>query len=204
MAAPRIPVHRLLREARRRKGWTQERLAHQIGATQPAISMFETGSTDALSQEKIYAIAEALDVGRELATLERARRGRPRRWPRLLYCPNPHCLTNVPCDIDGVLRFVPSMVRAAAEQLRCAYCGEILLDRCPHCNAPVVEGAFCTNIECGEPRVSVPQEEQEIDDLREWADAERARRQEIRLATKVANHPLVRGIARGKAGQEEG
>ena len=204
MATPRIPVHVRLRDARRQKGWTQVQLADAIGATQPAISMFEAGAAEALSQEKVNAIADALGVDRALVALGRAPRGRPRRSPRLWYCPNPGCLTNLPCEIDGALRYVPSVVRATAERLRCAYCGEPLLERCPHCNAPVAEGAFCTGIECGQPRVAASGDDEGIEDIRAWADAERARRVEVLVMTEPRDHTpssRARGGRRGGEGR---
>jgi len=186
-----VPVHVRLRDARRAKGWTQVQLADAIGATQPAISMFEAGAAEALAQEKVNAIADALGIERDLVVVERARRGRPRRSPRLWYCPNPGCLTNLPCVIDGLLRYVPWPVRATAERLRCAYCGEPLLDRCPHCHAPVVEGVFCPETDCGQPRIVVT-DTGDIEDIETWAEAERARRIEVRRMAEPREHPHPR------------
>ena len=79
------PLHRQLGDARREQGLTQKQLAEQIGASQPAISMLESGRMDALSQEKIDLLAEVLGVASEAAGQPSAHR------PALWYCPNPEC-----------------------------------------------------------------------------------------------------------------
>lgn len=47
--------------ARKRRGWTQVRLAEEIGVTQPRISAWETGMMD-LPDPRREQIARALDV----------------------------------------------------------------------------------------------------------------------------------------------
>ena len=166
-------------------------MADSIGASQPAVSAFESGKTNALSQDLIDAMADALGVERAQVALKPRRRRVPAR-PRLFHCTNPHCLSNLPTtEIDGALRFIPSMLRARAYALACPYCRRPMAHRCPHCKAPVAEGVFCTNPECKEPRVDPPDDVDELGDVREWAQVEAARRLRLRRAARATDHPAA-------------
>ncbi|MBM4035651.1 MAG: helix-turn-helix transcriptional regulator [Planctomycetes bacterium] len=198
MATPRLPVHQVLRAARREKGWTQARLAQEVKAREPsisigqsAISMFELGDLQALSQDKVEAIARALGVDLAAAQREARRPPRPAPAPALRFCPNPECPTNTPVVIDGEVRLAPAMVRAQGP-CRCSYCSEVLLASCPACRTPVAEGLFCRSIECGRPLVALPEGEA-------WSslDAERASRQSVLLLTRARDYPASEAATDG-------
>jgi transcriptional regulator with XRE-family HTH domain len=185
-----MPVHNALRAARRQKGWTQARLAQEVKAREPditisqsAISMFESGDLQALSQDKVEAIARALGVDLAAAQREARRPPRPAPAPALRFCPNPECPTNTPVVIEGKVCLAPAMVRAQGP-CRCSYCSEVLLASCAACGTPIAEGLFCRSIECGKPLVVVP-------GGKAWTslDAERASRQSVLLLTRARDYP---------------
>jgi len=155
---------KIFRDARRRKGLTQDQAAQLIDATQPAISMFETGQKDALAKPKVAAFAEA--VGLKLEDLP-ATASPSRIVPLgLKFCANEGCLSHVRCVIDDTPRLLPSMVRTRlSEETRCSYCGTTLLARCDACGAFPTEGVFCP--ECGNPYLDFRDEN--IGDPHAWA-----------------------------------
>ena len=181
----------LLRAARRLRGWTQQRLAEAVGASQPAISMLESGVAGCLAEEKIATVQELLAPELEaLARAEPCERGLGEAL--LWFCPNPRCVANVPCEAGGEVWMAPSMVRAAEPQ-RCTWCGSVLLARCPHCGETVVEGAFCRNRACGGALVQPPADAPRGEGARRFAERERARIREIRLLTQAQERPSVGG-----------
>jgi hypothetical protein len=164
--------------------------------------MFEKGNPIALSESKVAALAELLGVDLASATQRIALPPQRPTVALLWLCANPHCPGNLPYAIRGRLRFAPAMLRAAVEGLRCRYCSEPMHSECPACQEPLLaEGLFCTNPACGEPLVSLPDDEQEQAALLASADAERAYRIEIRRATQARNCPLVGGRSREDTGQ---
>ena len=56
-----VELGRRLRQAREARGWTQARLADEMGLTQDAISLYERGER-ALRVEALVRLARALDV----------------------------------------------------------------------------------------------------------------------------------------------
>lgn len=136
--------------ARRAAGMTQSELARKAGCQQSAISMFESGRQDCLSQEKIRAIARILGV--DLAKLPASPAATA---PGVLkYCPDALCPSNIPYVVGRRLCHLPTLVVApAGAATRCRHCGEILEHECPgpDCGMPVSPGAFCEA--CGTPYI---------------------------------------------------
>ena len=143
-------IHEAVREARRRARLTQAELARKVDARQSAISMFESGQPDVLSDEKIRAIAKELGI-----EFLPAAEGVPATPGLVLkYCSDPSCPSNVPYRVGSRLCHCPAAVQApAAERTSCRYCGGLLEAACPGdgCGAPVTAGAFCER--CGTPYV---------------------------------------------------
>jgi len=135
-------------EARRRKGLTQSQLADAIGCKQSAVSMFENGRKDALSRDKLAAIAKILDV--DATKLEAAP-----FTPALAFCPDPQCPSNVPYALRDGVAIHPTFVAVDPERLSyCALCGEVMETRCPNpeCRSAPQPGAFCRD--CGSPYIA--------------------------------------------------
>lgn len=142
-------IYEVLRDARCAKGMTQSRLAELAGCRQSAISMFEGGRADVLSQKTLAAIAEHLGLDPKLLSA-RDQRSITARSLAVKYCPVAGCPSNIPYVVRGKLAFVPTMVEApASEATRCALCGDVLENRCPNaeCRADLEPGAFCR--QCG-------------------------------------------------------
>ncbi len=172
-----IPLSEVFWTARRRKGMTQSELAKAVRCSQSAISMFEAGRADALSKERIAAIAEKLGV--DLSAAGPARAGAVSGERRLKYCPVARCPANAPYAAAGRVFYLPALVEAPAEEkTRCRLCGEFLEDACPNdeCPAPVGEGGFCTA--CGTPYIAVALPPGV--DPEQWADAARAKVLQVR------------------------
>lgn len=60
----------LIREARRRVGWTQARLAEAAGTTQPAIARLESGRT-AVSFDDVIRMLRLMDMDLDVMLVER-------------------------------------------------------------------------------------------------------------------------------------
>ena len=168
------PLHIRLREARRARGMSQHALAETVGCKQPAVSMMERGQGDALSREKLVAIAETLAVRLEDADLATARATGATVWK---VCPVADCPSNVPYTVAGQLLFLPQPVRAPlATPSRCVFCGEVLMDACAHCGAPIHPGACCAS--CG--GTYVPVNGEGAPDVEGWAVRQREQVFQIR------------------------
>ena len=168
MANLSIALCRQLAKARREKGMTQSALAEAVGCKQSAISMLEAGQSAKVAQETVAKIAALVGVALEPAAEPGAAAAlRPPRAPA--FCPNAQCYSNVPYVVNGELLFWPRPQPAAADPKHCAVCGELLEHRCPHCGAPLSEGACCPA--CGGARVTntLPPET----DAEAWAEARR-------------------------------
>jgi len=154
MAQLSITVCRQLARARREKGMTQSALAQAVGCKQSAISMLESGQPEKLSQEAIAKIASLLEVALESPALHSSVLCPPSSpsFPAPVYCPDAACPSNVPYTVAGELLFWPRPQPAAAGGKHCAYCGEVLERRCPHCGAALTEGACCHT--CGGAKVT--------------------------------------------------
>lgn len=180
-------ISELFRQARRRQGLTQSEVARQVGCKQSAISMFEAGRSDALSQEKQRRLAELLGVDVELLTSSQIAR---RVVPVLKFCPVGDCPSNIPYVVGDRVCLRPTMIQGVKGVLEwCASCGEILEEICPNenCRTEVFEGAFCRR--CGtayvQPVHPLPER------LVEWADAQRARIHEIRTLSATERRGLA-------------
>ncbi|MBM4155791.1 MAG: helix-turn-helix domain-containing protein [Lentisphaerae bacterium] len=137
-------LREMLLAARRAAGMTQSEVARKVGCQQSAISMFESGLQDRLSEEKILALAKVLKVDPAGARPEPVARTQARQI--LKYCPVDECPSNVPYVVRGQVCFAPVLVLAGAEErTHCSDCGEMLESACPNeaCGAPVAPGAFC-------------------------------------------------------------
>lgn len=149
------PLYETLRAARRRLGLTQSELAREAKCAQSAISMFESGRTDALSWKTVNLLAGRLNVEIPAAPPDGVDEA-PRDLVRLKYCPVDDCPSNIPYVVRGNLHFKPGLVQARVDETtRCNMCGEVLEARCPNesCGAPLVEGGSC--FRCGESYVTV-------------------------------------------------
>jgi transcriptional regulator with XRE-family HTH domain len=177
MTAPQMPLHEAVLTARRRQGLTQSELASRVGSSQSAISMFEAGRADALSQEKIVLIAR--ELGLDLSVLAAAPEAGPAAPEILKFCPVDDCPSNVPYVSRGRLGYHPALVEGpASERTRCRYCGELLESACPNeeCRLPVAEGACCRG--CGTAYVTATRTPR--GPLARWVDEQRARIRELR------------------------
>lgn len=144
------------RRARRERGLTQSAVAEAIGATQSAVSMFESGRPDALADDKILSMASLLGLDVESTT--RAAGAVTAVGTRIhKYCPAHDCPSHVAYVSAGraCLMVIP-VTALPGESTRCALCGEVLESHCPNpeCTAPVGPGAFC--VRCGTAYVSAP------------------------------------------------
>lgn len=156
---------RKVKEARRAAKLGQTAVAVKVGCKQSALCMFENGGVTKLNDEvinklsKLFGIEiETLDPAeetKEVAVLKTETR-ETLAWPLATkgFCPNPHCPSNHPYEVEGRVLIRPD--RSAADPVGakfCAVCGEILEKRCPNCGAPVHDGAICSH--CGDPYVTV-------------------------------------------------
>ncbi len=167
-----------LREARRKLGWTQARLAQAIGTSQPAISQWEAGKSS-LADATVAAIAEALGV--DLTAPPEDAPSPARSTDAILwFCENPACPSNVPVAVGEDVWYAPAMVRSVSAHA-CTWCSGLLRASCSHCGEPVTEGIFCRNPLCGRALVAAPRV---TGDPVAWADAQRAHIREIRDLTR--------------------
>ncbi len=157
----------LVVEARRRRSITQSALAQHIGCKQSAISMFERGNRQALSQDKQEALATFLELAWPPAEdsptspdADVVCESRP-----IAYCPHFDCPANYPYWIGTRLMVMPRATNAQAGK-HCRYCGEICETHCPHCKAPYEHGAFCTT--CGHAYIFVAEQEQSPAAWNQW------------------------------------
>ncbi|OGV76148.1 MAG: hypothetical protein A3K19_16060 [Lentisphaerae bacterium RIFOXYB12_FULL_65_16] len=178
-----MSIHDLVRQARRAKGMTQSALARAVNCQQSAISMYEAGRSDALSDEKVQAVAEVLGVDLPEAVPGPQLQADPARGV-LKYCPLPDCPANIPYTAGGRVCFKPTMIEApAGEPTRCPLCAEVLEDCCPgtECGAPVTEGSFC--MKCGTAYVSAVLEGKGWPE--QWVAERRAEIREVRRLSDV-------------------
>ena len=149
-----------IKEARRAAKLSQSVVAAEVGCKQSALSMFEQGDGTKLNDEVIEKLAKKFGV--ELTPPPEASAGvaapfPSRRLPLEVsrgFCPNPHCPSNHPYEVEGRAYLLPD--RAKADPVGgtfCAFCGEVLEKRCPNCGAPVHDGAVCSL--CGDPYIAI-------------------------------------------------
>ena len=142
-------LHEAMQAARRAAGLTQSELARKAGCQQSAISMFESGRPDILSEEKIQSIARILGVDPAKLPAATPAGASP---ATLKFCPDAMCPSNTPYLVGRRLCHSPSLVLApSGGAMRCRLCGELLEASCPGCGKAASPGAFCDS--CGEPYV---------------------------------------------------
>ena len=148
-----------IKEARRAAKLSQSVVAAEVGCKQSALSMFEQGDGTKLNDEVVEKLAKKFGVDLTPPTGSMPVSS-PLPVVRLAlessrgFCPNPHCPSNRPYEIEGRAYILPD--RAKADPVGgkfCAFCGEVLEKRCPNCGAPVHDGAICSL--CGDPYVAV-------------------------------------------------
>ncbi len=150
MSPPR--ASRVLREARIARGLTQRQLADRIDGSQSAIAMFEGGRVDALSADKLLAVARELRIPPDGLLSAKTHSVRMQERPTLVYCSNPECCYVRTSRVNRAVGFVPRFLEAKdAPGPHCCGCGELLRSTCPGCDAPVTPGIRCSN--CGDPLV---------------------------------------------------
>ena len=94
-----------------------------------------------------YAFIAAFVAGSVVAAVAEAVRVRG-------FCPNAHCPSNKPYEVDGRTLVLPDRLMADPVGGKfCALCGEILEKRCPNCGASVHDGATCSF--CGDAYVAI-------------------------------------------------
>jgi len=136
--------------------------------------MMERGHASALAWEKVEAIAEILHVPLSdtppslpvtvgLATTSHR------------FCPVFDCPSNLPYTANGVLYALPRAGANPAGARHCAYCGELLEERCPQCGNVELHGACCT--QCGTACIATP--EHVPGGIENWVDAQLKRLQSI-------------------------
>jgi transcriptional regulator with XRE-family HTH domain len=150
MANLSIAVCRQLARARREKGMTQSALAQAVGCKQSAISMLESGQPEKLSQEAVDKLASLLGVTLEAPATHPTAYSPQSTAVSPSFCPDAACPSNVPYTVAGEVLFWPRPQPSAGKH--CAYCGELLERRCPHCGAALTEGACCHT--CGGAKVT--------------------------------------------------
>ena len=152
-------------EARRAKGLRQTELAAQVGCTQSALSMFESGQPTKLSEETVKKLSELLEVplaaeASPVMTVLTAGLHDPLSAVHG-FCPNCQCPSNVPYVVGDRLFYRPSRKEASPTGgARCTQCGEVLELKCPSCGASLNDGACCAA--CGAAYVT-PSVEDGID-----------------------------------------
>ena len=150
---------RMLGTKRRERGISQTLLAREVGCGQSALSMFEQGDGTKLNEEVIRKICDKFGVAfPDKVPEEPAAAPEPAIVQNFTtehgFCPNPHCPSNNPYEVDGRVYCLPD--RAKADPVHgkyCAMCGEVLEKRCPNCGAVLHTGAVCSH--CGKPYVAV-------------------------------------------------
>lgn len=183
MSADADSLYLNFRKRRQERGLTQSELAREANCSQSAVSMFEAGRSHALSQERLVALAQILELDTEAVVAQFSEPGAAASLV-LKYCSTDECPSNIPYVVRGQLCFRPTMVKAdAAEQSRCRECGDILESRCPNpaCGLPAEEGSYCGT--CGTAYVPVTRASTRSDD--QWADEQRSRIHDIRELSKA-------------------
>ena len=110
------PFFGQVRRRRRSEGLTQSELAGEVGCTQSAVSMFESGRLDALSAETQHRIAKRLGLEPPAERAGGSGSDAVKRAQTVCkYCPVDDCPSNVPYAVRGALHFKPSLMEAVAD-----------------------------------------------------------------------------------------
>ena len=135
-----------IRAARQRRHLSQSALARQVGCRQSALSMYEGGRDSALSAQTVGKLCEALGL---LPPAEGELRPGAETGPQeaeRVFCPNAACPSNLPVGVGGRTVLAPRAHLAGAEEVHCAWCGEVLERACPECGAPVDDGHMAAHL----------------------------------------------------------
>ncbi len=148
-----------IKEARRAAKLSQSVVANEVGCKQSALSMFEQGDGTKLNEDVINKLAQRFGI-----SLTETAAARTAAAPVVAavaeavrvrgFCPNAHCPSNKPYEVDGRTLVLPDRLMADPVGGKfCALCGEILEKRCPNCGASVHDGAICSF--CGDAYVAI-------------------------------------------------
>ena len=163
---------------------TQADLAVKVESSQPQISMYEAGDGTALSRKTLEKIADELKI--DLSKTDAAMSDNPSEIA-VHFCPIDTCPSNIPYAVHDQLCFKPTAVRGRRDSgLHCAWCGELMMSRCPGeaCDAEISEGACCRD--CGTVYVTSTVKIAGWSADR-WANEQRAKIREIReMGVEVA------------------
>jgi len=174
------PLHRQLRDARRRAGLTQAALAAQAGCMQSAVSMMEGGRMAALARPTLEKIAEILGV--PLPAEHPAALAAAAAVPGAArLCPSADCPSNLPYLVGDELFFLPR--GTVGDGRHCPLCGEVLAVECSSCGSRILPFAACCG-QCGGPLVATPSHP--VADLRAWV-SERQRQAQLLAAWTTAS-----------------
>lgn len=156
--------------ARRQKGLTQSALAQRIACKQSAISMFERGNLQALSQEKKEALAQVLEISWPLDTDDASTLSPYRAvlQPQS-YCPHFDCPANIPYQV-GSRVFVMPRIKSEQNGSFCRYCGEVCETHCPHCHEIYQHGAHCPH--CGHPYIPISETTRSPEQWQQWVQTQ--------------------------------
>ena len=182
----KVPLHIMLRRARKQRGLTQGQVADLIGVAQATLSAHERGR-ELVPKGRLLRLAEilTLDPQEALDALAKAEQV-------LRCCCNPHCPSTSPYEVGEEILYRPRFVTAdAIKRLYCQVCGDVMLRACERCNAPLEDGAACP--QCGTFYVA-PSVAQEIADeqsaaLRRMVDREREYRRDLLKSLELAPKP---------------
>ena len=119
---------------------SQSDVANALGITQPSISRYELGQSDALSGKNVSALCRHL--GLKLDTFQKQ---------IVFLCPNFDCPISLLYTVNGLLKAKPAVAKGDADsEIFCSACGILMLRACPtpDCHEPLNEmSAFCSK--CG-------------------------------------------------------
>jgi len=187
-----------LRQARRAKDWTQDRLIQELDLplSQSTISLLEAGDLGAASRSTIMRLIEGL--GLEIDARIEAELDQRRKGAVLKYCESWRCLSNALFQTeDGTVFAKAAMVSAQVnEATRCDFCGRPLIAQCPDCGEGLSETVCCRA--CGYCLVPVPSKEALGPDIGRIIAR---RREEIAaLLRNIEEVHQLRGIGNGRSG----
>lgn len=185
---PDVPLHIMLRRARRHLGLNQKALADLIGVSQATFSAYETGR-QRVPKGRLLRLAEKLQIDERQALDALSEAAQILRT-----CPDPWCPTNSPFEIGGgEVAYYPTFFTAESiKRIHCNICGEVTLQACPGCNAALARGAACQH--CGTfyvaPSVAAAVLDTKTAALQQALDRERKRRENVMAAHRISRVPF--------------
>ncbi|MDO4527890.1 MAG: helix-turn-helix domain-containing protein [bacterium] len=144
-----------IKSARLQRHLSQSALAQLVGCKQSALSMFECGRMTALNDQTIGKLCEVLGLLPPTASERSVAVVSEQPVLTRAFCPNPECPSNLPYHVNGMDVGVPRRLMVSEATCYCQWCGEILERACPECQAPIQQGAFCS--QCGHAYVQLPE-----------------------------------------------